>query len=73
MRWTITRHGWRVVSAHGWLERVQRTEPPSPVHHPQSAREVPPRTWSIVIDSADTGRQWCIDSIGSGSSDGSCY
>ena len=37
VRRTITRHGWRVGSAQGWLERVRRTEPPSPVHHPQSA------------------------------------
>ena len=37
VRRTLTRQGWRVGSDHGWLERVRRTEPPSPVHHPQSA------------------------------------
>ena len=37
VRRTLTRQGWRVGSDHGWLERVRRTEHPSPVHHPQSA------------------------------------
>ncbi|MCX7063589.1 MAG: hypothetical protein NT024_03260 [Proteobacteria bacterium] len=40
MRRTITRQGWRVVSAQGWLERVRRTEHPSPVHHPKSAAKL---------------------------------
>ena len=60
VRRTLTRHGWRVGSAHGWLERVRRTEPPSPVHHPKAPREVLNRratckARSIAIDSADTG------------------
>ena len=38
---TVTRHGWRVSSDQGWLERVRRTEPPPPTRHPQSAREDP--------------------------------
>jgi len=66
VRRTITRHGWRVVSAHGWLERVRRTEPPSPVHHPKAPREVPRRratrqTHTNAIDSADTGHKQSAD------------
>ena len=65
VRRTLTSQGWRVGSAHGRLERVRRTEHPSPVHHPQSAREVPNRcatckARSIVIDSADTGHRWPV-------------
>ena len=65
MRRTLTRQGWRGGSDHGLLERVRRTEHPSPAHHPQSAREVPRRratrqTRSNGIDSADTGHQWLV-------------
>jgi hypothetical protein len=45
---TVTRHGWRVVSAHGWLERVRRNTPPPP---PQFQHRIAKRPPSLQFSS----------------------
>ena len=52
-RRTVTRQGWRVASAHGWLERVRRGTPPFPPGVERRSTCVP--AIQATTDLVDTG------------------